>query len=224
MPPKINLADLEKELRQRLAYPYDWGGRKQNDADDRQTNFIYHTAQFSDLLARIDQQGKHHDAREHARLKNYALNRWFNFWSAVAIEEIFCSIPGVTPAKQRDRLVDFQICGMTFDHKTSVFPLRYGRSVDAALAQPADLIKWLYTQQSTQQRQHFANRLFLVLVNRHNVRDSWKLKAEILWLQPHIENYVRRFNPASLTQFTFTPPTITRSDIIWAIKADEAKK
>jgi len=218
MATKINLPDIETELRQRLAYPYDWGGRKQNDDDDRRTNFIYHTPQFSAVLARIDQHCQPNDAHEAARLKNYALNRWFNFWSAVAIEEIFCALPGVTPAKQRDRLVDFEMRGIRFDHKTSVLPQRYPRSLDHARAHPADLIRWFYAQQSGQQRQHFANRLFIVLVNRANVRDSWKLKAEILWLQPLIEKYVREFDPAALPQFTFAPPTITRADIIWAMR------
>ena len=30
-----------KQLKKRLKYPYDWRGKKQNNSDDRKTNFIY---------------------------------------------------------------------------------------------------------------------------------------------------------------------------------------
>jgi len=78
-------------------------------------------------------------------LFNYALNRWYNFWSARAVEQIFCSLVGVKPAKNlKDRLVDFQLHDIKFDHKTSVFPRQYAKTLDYAKKNQADLIQPAY--------------------------------------------------------------------------------
>ena len=46
-----SLTEIEFELKKRLVYPYKWG-QKQNDIFDKQTNFIYHTFSFEELLKR----------------------------------------------------------------------------------------------------------------------------------------------------------------------------
>ena len=78
----MDLNRVERELKKRLQYPYNWG-RKQSNSWDTDTNFIYKTYTFESLLKQtheFDQQ-----------LKDYALNRWYNFWSAMAAEDIFAS-------------------------------------------------------------------------------------------------------------------------------------
>ena len=140
----MNLAERECELGKRLAYPYRWG-RKQNDADDKTTNFVYYVERFDEVLRRIERDFK--AAPRYDEMLNYALNRWYNFWSARAVEEIFCGMPGVVPAKERDRLVDFSIQGVRFDHKTSVFPRRYPRGLHYARSCTSELIEWLYQNQ-----------------------------------------------------------------------------
>ena len=116
----------------------------------------------------------------------------------------------------KDRLVDFQIDDITFDHKTSVFPRQYNRSLDYGKGNPRDLIEWLYNNQSQEQRKHLKNRLFIVLYS--NKGEHWKLKAEISWLQELIELYVRDFDPDNLYKFSFENSNTTLSDIIWGIK------
>ena len=117
---KYSLQQIESELKKRLAYPYKWG-QKQNDDFDKQTNFIYHTFSFEDVIKEIENRFK--VKNEYQSYFDYSINRWYNFWSAQAIENIFCSLPNVKPALNgRDRLVDFTIDGVSFDHKTSVFP------------------------------------------------------------------------------------------------------
>ena len=44
-----DLIQIEKELKKRLAYPYKWG-RKQNDDFDRLTNFVYRIPTFDEVL------------------------------------------------------------------------------------------------------------------------------------------------------------------------------
>ena len=117
------LVNIEKELKKRLAYPYKWG-RKQNDEYDKLTNFVYRVSSFEEVLK--ETKSRFSKDKEHENIANYALNRWYNFWSAQAVEKIFCSLPNVKPAlDEKDQLVDFTIDGVTFDHKTSIFPKNF---------------------------------------------------------------------------------------------------
>ena len=76
----LNLTYLEQELKKRCKYPYIWG-RKQNNSWDYQTNFVYKIYDFEALQENLKSFSQD--------LQNYALNRWFNFWSAQAVEQIF---------------------------------------------------------------------------------------------------------------------------------------
>ncbi len=211
---KQTLTEIEIELKKRLTYPYKWG-RKQNDQFDKQTNFIYHTFKFDELLKEIDNRFK--SEKDYNLYFNYSINRWYNFWSAQAVENIFCSLPNVKPAMDsKDRLVDFTIQGVSFDHKTSIYPKNFPYKIDEAIKHTEELIKWLYKHQSQQQRKHLKNRLFVVLYSHNG--DHWKLKSEILWLKGRIEKYMFGFNPAFLMKFNFEKDRYALSDVIWSIK------
>lgn len=209
-----NLVQIETELKKRLSYPYKWG-RKQNDYFDKLTNFVYKIPEFEIVLKEID--NRFNKDKEHKNVANYALNRWYNFWSAQAVEKIFCSLPNVKPALDgKDRLVDFTIDGVTFDHKTSIFPKNFPHTIDESIKKTDELIKWLYKNQSQQQRKHLKNRLFIVLYSSDG--EHWKLKAEISWLKERIEKYMQGFNPHFLLKFNLEPDHPTLADIIWAIR------
>lgn len=210
----IELQKIELELKKRLTYPYKWG-RKQNNYFDKLTNFVYRISSFEDVLKEIEVQFR--NDKEHQNIANYALNRWYNFWSAQAVEKIFCSLPNVKPALDgKDRLVDFTIDGITFDHKTSIFPKNFPYTIDESIKRTDELIRWLYKNQSQQQRKHLKNRLFIVLYSYNY--EHWKLKAEILWLKERIEQYMKGFNPHFLLKFPLEKNHETLSDVIWAIK------
>lgn len=210
----VNLIEIEKELKKRISYPYKWG-RKQNDEFDKLTNFVYRISNFEELLK--ETESKFRNDKEHENIANYALNRWYNFWSAQAVEKIFCSLPNVKHAlDEKDRLVDFTIDGVTFDHKTSVFPKNFPYKIDEAIKKTDELIRWLYKHQSQQQRKHFKNRLFIVLYSSDG--EHWQLKAEISWLQERIKKYMQGFNPHYLLKFPLEESNDTLSDVIWAIK------
>lgn len=211
---KQTLTEIETELKKRLDYPYKWG-QKQNDHFDKQTNFIYHTFKFNELLNEIDKRFK--SDKDYDLYFNYSLNRWYNFWSAQAVESIFCSLPDVKPAlDSKDRLVDFTIQGVSFDHKTSIYPKNFPYKIEEAIKHTDELIKWLYKHQSQQQRKHLKNRLFIVLYSKSG--EHWKLKSEIIWLKERIEKYMIGFNPNFLMKFNFEKDRYALSDVIWSIK------
>jgi len=211
----MNYEKLEKELKKRLKFEYCWG-RKQNDEFDYLTNFIYKISSFKLLLEKIDANLKSNP--QFSDLKNYALNRWFNYWSATAVEQLFCTHKNVKPYfNSKDKFIDFYVNNIPFDHKTTVFPKGFGKSVPYAIEHKRELITWLYANQSKQKRAHFKNRLFVVLINSRNSDEHWKLKSEILWLQKIVSTYLSTFDAQKLECF-YIQNSVVKSDIIWAIK------
>lgn len=200
---------IEAQLQARVAgYPYTAWGRQQNNEWDQRTRFIYHIPYWEALQQKIAPLEK--------PLADYAVNRWFNFWSARAVEQIFCALPGVTPQlNPYDRLVDFSIQNIQFDHKTTVFPEEYPYSLEFTRYYPAHLIRWLYRHQSKQQRYHRRNRLFIVLHAADG--EHWKLRAEISSLREVIARYVANFQPLELVKFRLSQDEIL-SDIIWLVR------
>jgi len=210
----LSLYDIEQELKKRHPYAYEWG-RKQNDIWDGYTNFIYKTPFWDEVVEvmKITIEAYNLDKKE---LFQYAANRWYNFWSAVAVEKIFTQIEGVTPAvNNKDRLVDFNLNGINFDHKTSVFPKGFKQTIYYTQNHKEELLYWLYKNQSQQQRKHLENRLFLMVYAEDGAH--WKLKAEITWLQSIIQKYVSTFDASLLTPLQWKEKSAL-SDIIWAVK------
>ncbi len=207
------LAAIERNLRRRLAYPYIWGG-VQNDRRDRATDFIYSILAFDELLAAIEE--RFGGSRDYPAWRNYALNRWYNFWSARAVEMIFAAQPGVLPAPNaRDRLVDFTLQGIPFDHKTTVFPRAFGHDLAYARRRPEVLLRWLYAHQSRERRYHRRNRLFILLYRDDGAH--WRLRAEVGWLAQLIGNYVRNFRRERLHRLQGEDGTVALADLIWAV-------
>lgn len=212
----MDLPRLQRELRLRTREPYTPWGQKQNNHWDDLTRFIYTTPTWDALKQTAARQLPTDVNGE--QFFAYAANRWFNFWSAKGVEAIFCSLDGVRAAKNpRDRRVDFAIRGITFDHKTSVFPKRFPHSLAFAQQRPDALARWLYGHQSRQQRYHVHNRLFIVLYDSRR-GEHWKLRAELLWLEAKIKTYVSGFRPEQLLRLQFSGKGVTLSDIIWAVR------
>ena len=205
----MDINALETELKKRTHFPYVWKG-KQNDDKDQKTKFIYQISSFEALQ-------KHMQSLEED-LKNYALNRWLNFWSAKGVEYLFASNKNVIPNKNPyDKWVDFDINNISFDHKTSVFPKGFQQTIEYALNNKKSLIEWFYNNQSQEGRKHLKNRLFIVLYNRQNPEEHWKLKAEILLIKNRIDSYLQNFSEQALTSLQIAENKIV-SDIIWVIK------
>lgn len=206
----MNLQHVEIQLKKRWAAQYKWG-RKQADIWDTHTNFIYKIADFDDVLARIYDEFNTHSKYE--ELRNYALNRWYNFQSAMAVEYIFSTHPKVRRVKNdKDREKDFYINGIAFDHKTSVFPRGFAPGIDAAIADPKELAKWLYINQSSQQRFHAKNRLFLVLYK--NDGEHWRLKAELSWIKVLVDAYLDEYKEIDLISLKHSGGVL-KTDIIF---------
>jgi len=212
---KIPFASIEDELKKRHQYPYKWF-RKQNDEWDRYTKFIYQTPNWQMLIRKISRVAES-EKLDKQQIFQYAANRWYNFWSAKAVEQIFTQIEGIEPVlDSKDSEKDFYLFGIPFDHKTSVFPKRFNKSFDYAQTHKPELIEWLYKNQSTQKRYHLKNRLFLIVYDSSGAH--WKLKAEIALIHQAIHNYIGSFTREQLHSVTFDHLQTSLSDIIWVSK------
>jgi hypothetical protein len=207
----LNVAAIETELRKRTRYKYSWG-RKQNNAFDCLTNFIYRIDKFDALIQHI--QSEFHNHKDIKAIGNYAVNRWYNFHSAMAVEQLFCAHPRVKKFEtSKDKFCDFYIDNIPFDHKTTVFPKQIVWNKSQCKLFPERLAKWLYDNQSNEQRQHFANRLFIVLYNKNGAH--WKMKAELTLLNNVINQYLDAFDANKLIRLSFPDKKTILTDLIW---------
>lgn len=65
--------------------------------------------------------------------------------------------------------------------------------IQEAIKQPKNLIKWLYEEQG-ERRFDAANRLFLVLIDKKNLEESWKMKRNLDLLKGSIHEYLNKFS------------------------------
>lgn len=191
----MDLVRLEKELKKRWVIPYSWKGTKQTNELDAKTRFIYTTYSFKRLLERSEVL----DENE----KNYAYNRWYNFWSAQAVEFIFSNHSKIKKNEDKyHKSIDFWLKNIPFDHKTSVFPKKLNTEFEHFQENKIELIKWFYKNQSQEQRKHLENRLFIVLYKSNDLQ-HWKMKAEIQILQEKILAYLDSFSEKDLISLNF---------------------
>jgi len=211
----MNLTVTQKELKKRWPYEYTWY-RKQNNACKNLSSFIYKTPGWETLNKQIVLVIASKKLKK-KEFFQYCCNRWFNFWSATAVEHIFAEIERAIPNKNpRNRVVDLNFFGKYFDLKISIFSKSYWRDLSFARKNFKNLISWLYKNQSKQGRFHLENRLFLI-VYAENEKHS-KLKVEISWLKQCIEKYGATFESSYLKKFPFQQEKTTFPDIIWAVK------
>jgi len=177
---EMKLQKCEAQLKARLALPYIWGCR-QNDDWDAKSRIIYKIDGFRQLSKVIEKWDDD--------LKNYTLNRWYNFQSAMRVEEFFEKHPTVKANKDyRSKTIDFWINEIPFDHKTTVFPIGFNKDIKYAQENERELLKWLYTNQSTGGRRHMNNRIFVIVYDSDG--EHWKIKSELSLIKTAIQKWM----------------------------------
>jgi len=70
--------------------------------------------------------------------------------------------------------------------------------IQEVIEEPQRLIKWLYEEQG-ERRFDAANRLFLVLIDKNNLEESWKMKRNLDLLKDKINSYLdKKLIPISI--------------------------
>lgn len=145
--------DLE-EIQDRV--PTSWSIRQRNSLDQA-TSFIYRSSSLAEVRRNCRAAGLNDETT------SYALHRWKNFVRHDAwLDLLYERFPGCRPYENpRDRTRDLYVpvsgAEVIFDLKVTRWPSRVAK--DASLHAVAT---WMYANQSTQQRFHLDNRLFVV--------------------------------------------------------------
>lgn len=183
------LIELEKAFH--LLSP-DWS--KQNNYDDGRTRFIYEVENVDEIIRRC--QGDE-------MLFQYALHRWYNYKTSKHCEDLFC-LEGATRVKnQKDREVDIYIRGIPFDVKLTVYSNKfsfYPSPLNTRELKDA-MCRWLYENQSQEQRKHLKNRIFIVCYGENKL-DSFRLKMDFTQIREKIKQYLIYFQENEFNQIT----------------------
>lgn len=161
---------------------------RQNNSQDNLTRFIYRISSYTELM-QCEEMGRLTDED-----KQYALHRWYNSKTSKVCERIFVEY-GAIAANQNDDFhhIDVYINGVPFDIKVSVFPQNWTvQNMHLDLKRRADrnrLIKWFYSNQSSEQRNCFNNRIFIVC-NGNNVIENSRLKQSFDQMDVKINAYM----------------------------------
>ena len=209
----MNLDHLEIQLKKRLASEYKWSF-KQADIWDTHTAFVCSIFDFEDVVARI--YDEFHTHARFVELRNYALSRWYDYYSAMAVEHIFHTHPKVRKVKEaNDREKHFYINGIAFDHKIITSPSEFPQGIDKAMADPQEFLKWLSKDASNQQHSKAKHRLFLVL--HQNDGEHWRLKAELSWIKTRVDLYLDSYKEINLTTIK-DGGRVLKTDVIFGIR------
>jgi hypothetical protein len=135
-------------------------------------------------------------------IKGYTVISWYNQWTSTIIERFFTFHPNVVPTVRRIDKVDFFFRDIPLDLKVTFLPDEYvekvkkenktrddGFVIEQVKQEPLILAKWLYENQG-EPRFSDSNRLFVVLINENDLKDSWKLKANFNIIQSKINAYL----------------------------------
>lgn len=183
--------DLQKAFKM---MSHNWS--KQTDNADSLTNFIYKIESLDKLLEYVKNDSEVD--------LNYALHRWYNFMTSIACENIFIENGCKKETDSNNKYIDFYFKGIPYDLKLTVYPKKFNSDLSLKTREGKnELINWLYNNQSTEQRFHVANRLFIVCVdNSNNYQNSMLLKSRFDLIAPKIKSFIEYYKENELNNFS----------------------
>jgi len=195
----ISDEDLKKELMK--VKEFRWGV-VQGQLDQKiQTEYVRRFVKYEDLIQGVK-------SKLHNDVTHYVIATWYNHWTTVLIEEHISKHKKIVPTLTNYKGIDIFFDNQPFDLKITYLPRDY--SLKEALQKPKELIIWLYEKQGAQ-RFGADNRLFVVLADKNNLEESWKLKRDFDFVFSEIDKF---FNEASVSTkdeivFSFNRKTYT---------------
>lgn len=195
----ISNDELKRELLK--VQEFKWGV-VQGQLDQKiQTEYVRKFVRYEELINGVKN-------KLHNEITHYVIATWYNHWTTVLIEDHISQHNRVIPTLKNNFGVDIFFDNQPFDLKITYLPK--GFSFKQALNNPKDLIIWLYENQGAQ-RFGADNRLFVVLIDKNNLENSWKLKRDFNFVFNEIDKF---FNNSSVSLndeivFSFRKKTYT---------------
>ena len=177
----ITLEDLQKAI---IAGGTNWG--VQNNEQDRKTKFIYDIRDFKTLKLLCD------NALTKEEDRKYAYHRWVNFCSSIYCEQLFCKYGAEKVENRKDKNKDIYIDGIEYDVKLTTYPftseIKYDLDTEDGIE---GLIRWFYNNQSSEGRQHYKNRIFVVC-GGNTKEEQMNNKIRFLSIEEAIKNWIMK--------------------------------
>lgn len=172
---------------------FSWGV-VQGQLDQKiQSEYVRKFFRYDDLLSNV--KSKLHDD-----ITSYVIATWYNHWTTVLIEDHISSHTKVVPTLKHNFGVDVFFDGQPFDLKTTYLPKNY--LADDAIKNPKKLAIWMYENQGAQ-RFGDDNRLFVILIDKNNPEQSWKLKRDFEFVFKKIDDFFENATVSSKDEIVF---------------------
>jgi hypothetical protein len=205
--------NAEIQLKKRLDPKFSWGKRRVAIWDDL-THFVLQYELFDEVIESLAMEFATHSKFE--EIRNYALNRWYNFYAQKTIESIFFKHPMVRKVtRDQSEDIDIYVQGNNFRTEIVELPESYKPEFEQSLEGRKKLIKGLYNGNIISSNNQNLNHLFVVVSGRSG--ESWKLKSDVIWLKELIYNYLNKFDALKLIEFEFRG-SVVKSDVIFGLK------
>ncbi|MFZ0391616.1 MAG: hypothetical protein WAN36_14240 [Calditrichia bacterium] len=200
-----NLINIQEQLEKRCFYPVIWNFRF-HPSWEPDIQFVYSCATFEEVLQQSESLRRD--------IQHYAINRWYNFWSQKALNEIFASHPEVQAVNNSAKNL-IRINGDVYQVKSLVYPNQFARTLRYALQHEQEMVQWLCRKFSRNNHDHSEHQLFLLLFQRDG--EHWKLKAKLTDLMAIVHEYLDNFNKNGMCQNQISRENGCKCGLIWFI-------
>jgi hypothetical protein len=149
-----------------------------------QANYVRKYFLYKDLVRAIE--GNLYDT-----IKSYTLCTWYNHWSTVFLEDLICENKNVVPVIKKVKGVDIIWNEQPVDIKVTTLPKEWfqgGKTIEDAVEDPVLASRYLYEFQG-KDRFGFDNRLFILIYDKNNPSESWKIKREYELIKEKVNEF-----------------------------------
>lgn len=138
-------------------------------------------------------------------IESYTLCTWYNHWSTEIIEDLISESPNVVPVIKKVKGVDIIWNEQPVDIKVTNLNNEWfkdGYTMDDAINNPVLASEYLYRLQGAQ-RFGDDNRLFIIIYDKNNPTESWKIKRDYNLLSESINNFFAQNTSLDPVTFSF---------------------
>lgn len=149
-----------------------------------QANYVRKYFKYNDIIKAI--KGGLYET-----IKSYTLCTWYNHWSTVVLEDLISENKNVVPIIKKVKGVDIIWNEQPVDIKVTNLPREWfsdGKTIDDAIRDPILVSKYLYELQGAQ-RFGDENRLFIIIYDKDNSSDSWKIKRDYVFIKKYVSEF-----------------------------------
>ncbi len=157
----------------------------QGDVDSHiQSNYVRKFFKYDEMVSAIR-------SWLYGTIESYALSSWFNHWSTVFLEDLINENHNVIPIIKKVKGVDVIWNEQPVDIKVTNLPKEWfkgGFDIEYAIRNPKLVSKFMYELQGAQ-RFWDDNRLFIIIYDKSNPQESWKIKRDYSLIKSQIDDF-----------------------------------